>query len=42
VLEGIDIFNFSLREVPKTIKLLIEKFNIDINDIDAFILPSPG
>jgi len=25
VLEGIDIFNFSLREVPKTIKLLIEK-----------------
>jgi 3-oxoacyl-[acyl-carrier-protein] synthase-3 len=38
VLEGIDIFNFSLREVPKTIKLLIEKFNIDINDIDAFIL----
>jgi 3-oxoacyl-[acyl-carrier-protein] synthase-3 len=36
-LEGIDIFNFSIHEVPNSIRMLIEYNNININDIDAFI-----
>lgn len=37
-LDGLEIFNFSLREVPKTIRKIIGRAEINIDDIDSFIL----
>ena len=37
-LDGIRVFNFSLREVPPNIKKILEYSNNGINDIDYFVL----
>lgn len=38
VLEGLDIFSFSVKTVPPTIKSLLEKTNTDLEEIDFFVL----
>jgi 3-oxoacyl-[acyl-carrier-protein] synthase-3 len=37
-LDGIRVFNFSLREVPPNMKKTLEYSNLTINDIDYFVL----
>jgi len=38
ILNGIDVFNFSITEVPRSVKQLVEKFDINLESIDAFVL----
>jgi 3-oxoacyl-[acyl-carrier-protein] synthase-3 len=33
-----DVFNFALKEVAPSIKLMLENFDINIDDIDYFVL----
>jgi 3-oxoacyl-[acyl-carrier-protein] synthase-3 len=37
-LNGMDVFNFALKEVAPSIKLMLENFDINIDDIDYFVL----
>ncbi len=37
-LNGMDVFNFALKEVAPSIKLMLENFEINIDDIDYFVL----
>ena len=37
ILEGLDIFNFSVKEVPKNIKELFEFSDINIEEVDYFV-----
>jgi 3-oxoacyl-[acyl-carrier-protein] synthase-3 len=37
VLEGVDVFNFSIREVPKTVRNVLLLAGKEIDDIDAFV-----
>lgn len=36
-MNGIDVFNFTMKVVPKSIKLILEKFNFEIEDIDKIV-----
>lgn len=38
VLEGMDVFNFSLTVPPKSIKSLCEHFSIDVNEFDYYLI----
>lgn len=37
VLEGMDVFSFGISQAPKTINLLLEKFDLDKEKIDYFV-----
>lgn len=37
VMKGMDVFAFGITVVPKTVKKLLEKYQVDINSIDYFI-----
>lgn len=37
-LNGMDVFNFALKEVAPSIKQMLENFDINIDDIDYFVL----
>ncbi len=37
-LDGVEVFSFATIEAPRIIKELVEKCNLDINDIDCFAL----
>ena len=37
ILDGVEIFNFSIREVPKTVRSLMALANKTVDDIDAFV-----
>ncbi|SHG18579.1 3-oxoacyl-ACP synthase III family protein [Flavobacterium defluvii] len=37
VLDGMDVFGFGISQAPKTVKKLVEKFEIDIDKIDHFV-----
>ena len=37
VLDGLEVFNFSVREVPKAVKGLLDKFNLKQDDLDCFV-----
>jgi 3-oxoacyl-[acyl-carrier-protein] synthase-3 len=37
VLEGMDVFSFGISQAPKTINLLLEKFDLDKEQIDYFV-----
>lgn len=37
VLDGMDVFGFGISQAPKTVKKLIEKFEINIDTIDHFV-----
>jgi 3-oxoacyl-[acyl-carrier-protein] synthase-3 len=37
VLEGMDVFSFGISQAPKTINLLLEKFELDKEKIDYFV-----
>jgi 3-oxoacyl-[acyl-carrier-protein] synthase-3 len=36
-MNGLDVFNFTMRVVPKSIKEIIEKFNFELKDIDKIV-----
>jgi 3-oxoacyl-[acyl-carrier-protein] synthase-3 len=36
-MDGPEIFAFSLKRVPKTIQLLLQKVSLTLNDIDLFV-----
>src|SRR6185312_14043295 len=36
-MNGVDVFNFTMRVVPKSIKEILEKSNITLDDIDKII-----
>lgn len=38
ILNGIEVFNFSITTVPRSVNLLVEKFGLDLDEIDAFVL----
>ena len=37
ILDGVEVFNFSIREVPKTVRSLMTFANRSVDDIDAFV-----
>lgn len=37
ILEGMDVFSFGISKAPKSVKELLEHFDIPINDVDLFI-----
>jgi 3-oxoacyl-[acyl-carrier-protein] synthase-3 len=37
VLEGMDVFSFGISQAPKSVNLLLDKFELDKDDIDYFI-----
>jgi 3-oxoacyl-[acyl-carrier-protein] synthase-3 len=37
ILDGVEIFNFSIREVPKTVRSLMALANKTVDDVDAFV-----
>jgi len=37
ILDGVEIFNFSLREVPKTVRNVLAAAGKDVVDVDAFV-----
>lgn len=38
VMDGVEVFNFSLREVKKNVMTLLEEINIDKEEIDYFVM----
>ncbi|MDD3773649.1 MAG: 3-oxoacyl-[acyl-carrier-protein] synthase III C-terminal domain-containing protein, partial [Weeksellaceae bacterium] len=36
-MNGLDVFNFTMRVVPKSIKEITEKFNFELKDIDKIV-----
>jgi len=37
ILDGVEVFNFSLREVPKTVKALMDALTLGPDQVDAFV-----
>jgi 3-oxoacyl-[acyl-carrier-protein] synthase III len=37
ILDGVEVFNFSMREVPRTVRNLMEFAQFSVDDIDAFV-----
>ena len=37
ILDGVEVFNFSIREVPKTVRSLMAFANRTVEDVDAFV-----
>jgi len=37
ILDGVEVFNFSIREVPKTVKALMDHLAVGVDEVDAFV-----